>query len=268
MVDVVREAQLPLLACVLVLACLTKITIREAGGNAGTGTIAAFRQYRPVVVLVALVEGGIGAALLATSQPAARLAAVAVFFVATAVVFDLSSRKTDEGCGCFGGLSTTPVRFRALLRALLFLLAAIVAVGVPVTGLDVIRNGNGWYGLIAATELAVFAALSPEIGVLLARLRERIPCEQRTVPLAETFSILRTSRQWREHAEMITTADPVDVWRELCWRFLVYLGRQDDQDVEIVFAVSTEERNPVVRVAVVGSEESDTGPHPKYAVSV
>ncbi|HEY7487212.1 MAG TPA: MauE/DoxX family redox-associated membrane protein [Streptosporangiaceae bacterium] len=268
MVDTLQEAQLPLLACVLILACITKIAFREAGETIGTGTIAAFRRYRPAVIAVAVVEGSIGAALLLTAHPAARLATVVVFFVATSVVFDLRTSEAHAGCGCFGGLSNTPVRFRTLLRAFLFLLAALAVVGMPATGLDVIRAGSGWVGAVVATELAVVAALSPEIGVLLARRRERTPCEQRTVPLSETFSILRASRQWREHAGMIATADPVDVWRELCWRFLVYPGRAEDKDVEIVFAVSTEERNPTVRVAIVRPEDSDTGPNPLYALSV
>ena len=45
----------------------------------------------------------------------------------------------------------------------------------------------------------MFAALSPEIGELVARRRERIPCEHRTVPLAETFATLHASAQWQTY---------------------------------------------------------------------
>src|SRR5918999_4417190 len=269
MVETFLEAQLPLLAGALITACLAKLAIRETDDTIGPGTLAALRRHRVVVVLVAAIEAGLGAALLITAHPAGRLATVVVFFVATAVVLELRTHKSTEGCGCFGGLSTTPVRLRTLLRAALFLVAAVAVLGVESTGLEVIRAGSGWHGSVIAAGLVLFAALSPEIGVLLARHRERVPCEQRTVPLSETYAVLQASKQWRRHSAMITTADPRDVWRELCWRFLVYPGRVDDEDVEIVFAISTEERNPSVRVAVVRPDDSDsdTGPNPVYALS-
>jgi hypothetical protein len=269
MVETFLEAQLPLLAGTLIAACLAKLAIRETDDTIGPGTLAALRRHRAVVVAVAAIEGGLGAALLLTAHPAVRLATVVLFFVATAVVLELRSYKSDEGCGCFGGLSTTPVRLRTVLRTMAFLVAAVAVLGVESTGLEVVRAGTGWHGSVVAGELVLLAALSPEIGVLLARHRERIPCERRDVPLAETYTVLRASKQWREHSAMIATADPADVWRELCWRFLVYPGRADDEDVEIVFAVSTEERNPAVRAAIVRpDDDSDTGPNPLYAMSV
>lgn len=270
MVETVQEAQLPLLACVLICACVAKLAIKEPSDTVGPGPITALRRHRPAVVTVAIVEGGLGVALLVTDHPVARLGTVVVFFVATSVVVELRSRKAEEGCGCFGGLSTTPVRFRTVLRAFLFLLAALAVIGVRSTGLDVIRNGTAWHAAVVAAELAVFAGLSPEIGVLLSRRRERIPCEHRTVPMAETFAILHASDQWRRYAPLIVTADPVDTWRELCWRFLAYHGQEDGEDVEIVFAVSTEERKPTVRGAIVRTDDddSDTGPNHMYALSV
>ncbi|HEX6467927.1 MAG TPA: MauE/DoxX family redox-associated membrane protein [Streptosporangiaceae bacterium] len=271
MVETFREAQLPLLAFVLMTACLAKLTVRDPGDTADPGTMTAtLLRHRPAVVVLALVEGALGIGLLVSDHPVARFGTVVVFFVATSVVFELRARKADEGCGCFGGLSATPVRLRAVVRAFLFLLTGLAVVGLPVTGFDVIRHATGWHGLVVAIEIGVFAGLSPEIGVLLARRRERIPCEQRTVPLSESFATLHASEQWREHVPLIVTADPVDVWRELCWRFLVYGGRQDDEEVEIVFAVSTEERNPAVKVAIVrpDDDDSDTGPNHMYALSV
>jgi hypothetical protein len=268
MVEVFLEAQLPLLACALLSACVAKLAIREADDGIGPGTLAALRRHRPVVLAVAAIEGCLGIALLITAHPAVRLATVVVFFVATAVVIELRTVKSDEGCGCFGGLSTSPVRIRTLLRAGLFLLAAVAVLGVETTGLEVIQAGTAWHGSVAVAELALFAGLSPEIGVLVARHRERTPCERRTVPLAETYAVLQSSKPWRDHSAMIAAADPTDVWRELCWRFLVYPGRVDDEEVEIVFAVSTEERNPSVRAAVVRPDDSDTGPNTVYALSV
>lgn len=273
MVETFQEAQLPLLACVLISACVAKIAIREPRDAGGPGPLTVLRRHRPVVVTVAVIEGCLGGALLATGHPAVRLGTVVVFFVATSVVFELRSRKADEGCGCFGGLSTSPVRFRTMLRACLFLLAALSVLAVPATGLDVLRNATGWHAAIVIGELAVFAGLSPEIGVLVARRRERIPCEHRTVPLSETFAILHASDQWRAYSPMIVTADPADMWRELCWRFLAYQGEEDGEEVEIVFAVSTDERDPTVKAAIVrpddtDDDDSDTGPNHMYAMTV
>jgi hypothetical protein len=269
MVVTVQEVQLPLLACILISACVTKIAIRMPGEVPGPSPLSTLRRRRPVVVTVAIVEGCLGVALLGTAHPVVRLGTIVVFFVATSVVSELRGSKAGEGCGCFGGLSTTPVGFRAVLRACLFLLAALSVVAVPATGLDVIRHGTGWHAAIAVGELALLAAVSPEIGVL-ARRRERVPCEHRTVPLSETFAILHASDQWRAYSPLIVTADPADMWRELCWRFLVYRGQEDGEDVEIVFAVSTDERDSTVRAAIVrpGDDDSDTGPNHSYALSV
>jgi hypothetical protein len=270
MVETFLEAQLPLVSCALISACLAKVAIRESDDAIGPGMLTVLRRHRPVVVTVAAIEGTLGVALLVTAHSAVRLATVVCLFIATGVVAELRAQNSEEGCGCFGGLSSTPVRLRTVLRAVLFLLAAtVVAVpGVDATGLDVIRDGSPMHAFIIAVELVVVAALSPEIGVLLARHRQKTPCEQRTVPLTETYAVLRSSKQWREYSALIASADPVDVWRELCWRFLVYQGRADDKEVEIVFAVSTEERNPSVRAAIVNPDDSDTGPNPLYALSV
>ena len=270
MVETLQEAQLPLLVCALISACVAKIAIREPSDTIGPGPLTTLRRHRPMVLTVAVVEGCLGVALLVTAHPMARLGTIVVFFVATSVVFLLRGSKADEGCGCFGGLSTTPVGSRTVLRACLFLLAALSVVAVPATGLDVIRDGTVLHTAIAAGELAVLAALSPELGVLIARRRERIPCEHRTVPLAETFATLHASEQWRTYSPLIATADPADMWRELCWRFLVYRGQEDGEDVEIVFAVSTDERDGAVRAAIVrpDDDDSDTGPNHMYALSV
>jgi hypothetical protein len=270
MVETFQEVQLPLLACALISACVAKIAIREPGDTAGPGPLATLRRHRPSVVTVAVVEGCLGVALLITAHPVVRLGTIVVFFVATSVVFLLRGSKTDEGCGCFGGLSTTPVGFRTVLRSCLFLAAALSVVAMPATGLDVFRHGTLPHLALAVGEVAVFAVLSPEIGVLVARRRERIPCEHRTVPLVETFATLHASKEWRRYSPLIVTADPADMWRELCWRFLVYRGRDNEEDVEIVFAVSTDERDSTVRAAVVrpDDDDSDTGPNHTYALSV
>ncbi len=70
------------------------------------------------------------------------------------------------------------------------------------------------------------------------------------------MSALRASSQWRKHASQVTSADPADVWREGCWRFVVYPGNVRGRRVDIVFAVYLQARGPAVRVAVL---DADTG---------
>ncbi|GAA3419261.1 hypothetical protein [Streptosporangium vulgare] len=54
---------------------------------------------------------------------------------------------------------------------------------------------------------------------------------------------------------MLASKEPVDSWRELCWRFFVYPGSSHAGDpVEVVFAVYLSGRHPAVRVAMVDSD--------------
>jgi hypothetical protein len=143
------------------------------------------------------------------------------------------------------------------VRAGLFTGSAVITLRVPHTGLDVLRSGLGWAGLVLVVEVTVFLALSPEIGVLLTHYRRAtVPCELRTSALSETFARLHASAAWRRHEAELTGGGPMDVWRELCWRLLVYPARIDGREMEVVFAVSMDERHPAVRSAVVDPEEA------------
>jgi hypothetical protein len=44
---------------------------------------------------------------------------------------------------------------------------------------------------------------------------------------------------------------PIDVWRELCWRYVVYPCRLDGEHAEVVFAVHLRRRRPLVQAAVL-----------------
>jgi hypothetical protein len=144
---------------------------------------------------------------------------------------------------------------------------------VPGTGRERLLGMRGCWLLC---EAAVLVALSPESGVLMARWRATVPCEMRQSPLAQTLAILRANRAWREHASMLRSTEPVEVWRELCWRFLVFAATSGGQEKELVFAVSMAgSRRPEVRVALVHAPNpeppdepatEDTGPNPRAAV--
>ena len=69
------------------------------------------------------------------------------------------------------------------------------------------------------------------------RLSHADPCELREVPVARTLSTLRASTPWRRYRRFLVAAAPVDVWREGCWRFVVFPGVLASRRVEVVFAV-------------------------------
>jgi len=254
MLEALREAQLPLLTLVLLTAGLTKLLLRgprRPTVQARPDLAQLLRDHHGLGIGVALAECGLGVLLLTAPAPVVRLAVAAWFAGATWIVNELRARRPEEGCGCFGTLSSTRIGHRVLVRPLLLTAAATATIGIPNTSLDVLGHGPGLSSVFVAMELAVLLALSPELGVLLAR-QARPACEIRTVPLADTVRTLHHSAAWREYGPLLTGTGPSEVWRELCWRFLVYPGRLARTEVEVVFAVSLAgERRPAVRVALV-----------------
>ncbi|MGI5166265.1 MauE/DoxX family redox-associated membrane protein [Spirillospora sp. CA-253888] len=265
MVTVVQNTQVLLLATVLLAACLAKLAVRGVPAEAdhvhgvplpaGARRASALQRSRGAGVGLGVVEGLLGLGLLVTTHISVRIATAVGFAVATWAVSELRTHRPDAGCGCFGGLSAKPVGRRTVARAMLFTAAAMASLWAPDAGLEVLRTGHELVVLVLAAELAVFAALSPELPALLGRhARPRTPCAWRRSPLAETYATLRDSRAWARHENAITSAVPVDVWREGCWRFLVFPASRGDGAVEVVFAVSTAERDREVRSAVVETE--------------
>ncbi|MEU8798323.1 MauE/DoxX family redox-associated membrane protein [Spirillospora sp. NPDC048819] len=274
MVTAFQNTQVLLLAAVLLAACLAKLTVREEAADApdhvhgvpvpaGLARLSALRGSRGMTVGLGIGEGVLGLALLMTSHLSVRLATTVAFAAATWVVGELRVSRPDAGCGCFGGLSGKRVGRRSVLRAVLFTGAAITSMGAPLAGLDVLRDVQVQVALVLAAEVALFAALSPELSALLerrslphGRARPAMPCERRRSPIAETYATLYDSAAWVEHENVIASAVPLDVWREGCWRFVVFPARVDDQDMEVVFAVSTAERDRAVRSALVAPDPS------------
>jgi hypothetical protein len=100
-------------------------------------------------------------------------------------------------------------------------------------------------------ELLVIGALSPEVGEGLIRLGYSEPCELRDVPSSRTLTALRRSKQWRRYVGLISTDVPADVWRELCWRYVVYPTSYQERPAYLVFAVFLQHRRPAVQAALV-----------------
>lgn len=275
-VTVLRQVQVPLIALFLFSGCAAKLlrALRARSLRAVLDATELFpaRFRLPTAIAVCVAEMALGAALIATLHPGndaadaaadgARIAATLFFVIATTALLELRERQPGAGCGCFGDLSTAPVGIRQILRAGLFGLAALASVGAqpprrPTAGPVAFAD----LGVVLA-ELLLFAALSPEISPLLARLGYPAPCEIRTVPAGRVLTWLRRSRAWRRHSGMITSDNPADMWRELCWWYAVYPGRDRGLPVDVVFAVRISAHRPGVRAVIVPAAPDAAGPSP------
>lgn len=260
MTDMLLDIQIPLLATVLLLASLAKLTVR---GEAPAPPVRPHR-HPAFVYGLALAEGAIGVSLLVTQLGIVRMGCVVFFASATWVIADLKRRGADEGCSCFGGLSSVPAGRRGLARVALLTFLALVSAGVPDTGAHVLGQVGPGAVLVLVAETALLLALSPELSLIVERTRNSTPCELLDVPIAETYAQLYASHAWREFEDSLTSARPTEVWRELCHRFVVFPVRVDERTAEVVFAVPVDARSEV-RAALVwestrAEQDDDSGP--------
>lgn len=260
-----EDAQIPLLSAMLLGGCSAKLVrvVRTRTVAAALGPTALFPVYlrRPVAVVLCATEFVLGIGLIVTAgrlgrgEPATavRLLVAVLFLVATCALVELRNTRPDLGCGCFGEYSTAPVSVRTLARSALLAVSALSTIGLaPMQPLQAGLPAAAVLAILAA-ELALIGALSPELGEGLVRLGYTEPCELRLVPAERTLAALRKSSAWRRHAGIITADVPADVWRELCWRYVVFPGRFLDRETEVVFAVYMKQRRPLIRAAVVDS---------------
>jgi Methylamine utilisation protein MauE len=273
---VLREVQIPLLAALLISGCAAKTwhTVKTYQADAGTEPTATFPlgPRRPAAIGLCVIELTVGVGLLLTAgriglgAPAltVRVAAVLLFGTGAGALYVLRARRPDAGCGCFGELSRTPVGWRVIARSVLLCAAALSLLGAPPLRRPA-STGQAWLTLtVAVAELAVLCALSPEVSQLMLRLSHAEPCEVREVPVTRTLSALRASAPWRRYQQFLVATAPADVWREGCWRFVVYPGVMAGRRVEVVFAVHLAGRRVPIRVGML-----DTGTHfmiPRQAV--
>jgi len=270
----IREAQVPLLSAMLLGGCAAKLArvLRLGSMDAGLGPTALFplRLRRPVAITTCAVEFACGAALIVTAgglgrggaATAVRIVTSLLFLVATCALIELRTSHPETGCGCFGEFSRAPVSGRTLARSAFFAAAALATIGLPPLraphpGADAARLLG-----IFAIELAVIALLSPELGEALTRLGYSEPCELRRMPTVRTLAALRRSSQWRKRAGLISAEVPVDMWRELCWRYVVFPARIGGRASEIIFAVYLRSHRPVVHSALVDSATGQVLPWP------
>lgn len=275
---VVREVQVPLLSSLLLGGCAAKLVhvLQVRSIAAGLGPTALFPVHlrRPAAIVMCATELMLGIGLIITAGSigrgaptnAVRLGTALLFLVATCALIELRATRPDIGCGCFGDFSTAPVSGRTLARSALLAASALSTVGLqplqppPPGAAAVLPLG------IFAAELALIAALSPEIGEGLVRLGYSEPCELRLVPAERTLAALRRSSQWRRHASLVTAAEPVDMWRELCWRYVVFPGEAGGRQVELVFAVFLRQHRPAIQAALVDAATGAAIPWPSGPV--
>ena len=265
----IREAQVPLLSAMLLGGSATKVTraLRVGSVDAGLGPTALFpmRLRRRVSLSLCAAEFLCGMALIVTAgrfgrgelATGVRIATSLLFLVATCALLELRASHPEVGCGCFGEFSTAPVSGRTLARSAFLSVAALVTIGLPPLQAPHPGADAGRLLAIFGVEFLVIAALSPELGEALVRLGYSEPCELRRLPAVRTLAALRRSSQWRRRASVITAEVPLDMWRELCWRYVVFPARLGEREAEIVFAVHLRPHRPVIHAALVDSATGD-----------
>jgi hypothetical protein len=266
MLTALREVQIPLLAIMLLGGCAAKAwrALSSRSVTAGMGPTGLFPVHlrRPITIMMFLAELSLGLGLIGTAgripDAASRLPATIVrtatalfFLIAVGALNELRQRRPDAGCGCFGELSDTPVGLRTIARSGVLCASAVATIGLPPLRMPSSSTEAEMWLAVLAVELLLIAFLSPELGDILVRLGYTEPCELRRIPVGRTISVLRASSPWRRYASQVSTAEPADVWREGCWRFLVYPGIVSGRRVDIVFAVYLQARRPAIRVAVL-----------------
>jgi hypothetical protein len=273
----IRELQIPVLAAMLIGGCAAKAwqAWRSRSVAAGMGATGLFplRLRRPVMIATFVTEFGLGLGLVATggqagtALPAASVrTATAIFFlIAVGTLQEARQRRPEVGCGCFGELSETPIGLRTVIRSGLLCVAALATIGTPPLRMPASSTqAELWLALLAA-EVTLMAFLSPELGEILVKLGYSEPCELRRLPVGRTLAALHTSSQWRRYASQVTAATPADVWREGCWRFVVYPGVAHGRRVDIVFAVYLQARRPPIRAAVLDQATDEVIGQPEPA---
>ena len=248
MLTAIREVQIPLLAAMLLGAFLAKAwrALRPHAHPARSDPADLFPAHlrRPIMVLVFAAELGLGLGLIGTAVKFGRdwpaLPATVVrtgtalfFLVAVGALNEMRQRRPDAGCGCFGELSGTPIGLRTIARPGLLCASAVATLGLPPLRMPSSPAEAELWLAVLAFELALIALLSPELGEIMVRLGYSEPCELRRMPVGRTMSALHASSQWRRYAGQVSAGSPSDVWREGCWRLVVYPGYARGRQVAV-----------------------------------
>jgi hypothetical protein len=203
-----------------------EVTFHRAGHGSSWPAPARLRQ--PMMMAMCAAELGLGVALIATTcrfgpvsrrlpSTIVRTGTALFFLVAMAALNETRQRRPEAGCGCFGEARSDggPLRApacrprpppspSAFLRSACRPLPPRPSSGWPCWPSSCPPNSaKSWSG-------------------------SAIPSRARCAgsPVGRTLTALRSSSQWRRYAGQVSAAAPADVWREGCWRFVVYPGRR------------------------------------------
>ncbi|HET9139912.1 MauE/DoxX family redox-associated membrane protein [Actinophytocola sp.] len=266
MLQWLADLQPALLGAVLLWAASVKLFARSARQAARRSALVrlvgkdrVFLAYRAV----GCAELAIGALLvLPPVHPAEAVAAVGLGLGMLGYLLYARIAAPDSSCGCLGD-KHVPVRFRALARAGVLVLAGAAATGATDWWpLAVTRNPLAAAAVLLA-EGALIVVLSPELDHRwlhpLRRLRLRIshPLAGRPVevPLAASVQQLHGSAAYRSVAGLLRS-DLLDTWDEGDWRLLTYSARPESGPATAVFAVPRHGYHPDdVRVVLIAEEE-------------
>jgi hypothetical protein len=265
--DAVREVQIPLLTVMLLGGCGAKglrvVKARDIAVGLGPTGLFPLRLRRPIAMAMCATEFGLGIALIVTAgsfgagTPATitRAGVSVLFLIAVGALVELRERRPDAGCGCFGDLSKTPVGARTIARSALLAVAALITIDQPPLHMPESGRAAAVWITVLVAEVLLLAALSPELGEALVRLGYSEPCEIRRISVDRTLAALTGSAPWRRHASLLGEgghgAAPIDIWREGCWRYVVYPGETGGHPVHVAFAVYLRSRRAQVRAAVL-----------------
>jgi|SRR5580658_853601 hypothetical protein len=280
MLTAIRELQIPLLAALLLGGCAAKgwRVLRSHSMAAAMDPAGLFplRLRRPAMMAMLVTEFALGLALIATAGrigaggpglpgSIVRAGAALFFLVAAGALNETRQRRPDAGCGCFGEFSDTPIGWRTITRAGVLCAAAAATIGLPPLRMPSSPTRAEFCLAALAFELSLIAFLSPELGEILVRLGYSEPCELRRLPVGRTLTALHSSSQWRRYSGQVSATAPADVWREACWRFVVYPGFARGRRVDIVFAIYLQARRPPIRVAVLDADTDEVLGRPELA---
>lgn len=256
MVDAVHEPLQILLVAILVLAAICKTATRSECRTGPLGGPVSTSGHNVVNVQVGIELALAGALLLASGVLAAVFAlTVAVYFCAAALALLVRRARDPEAeCGCFGGLSSSPVGIRAVARAVLLAVMAIAVAGTATSGIDAIQGMTGQQWAVAGVALLLLCVFSPEVPEMTRRLFHWDACTVRTVPMARTLARLRRSDVWRANATFVAGKPPEDVWRYGCWRLVRFRGKREGREADLVFAVPLRRRSVAVHAAFADPE--------------
>jgi hypothetical protein len=275
MLDAIREAQILLVAVMLLGGAVTKLTramrTPSVRGELGPTALFPLKLRRPTAMTLCAIEFVLGIGLLVTAvrwgsgplvAPYVRVGTVLLFVIATSALIELRTVRPDVGCGCFGDFSTTPVSGRTIARSALLGAAALSTVGLKPIKLPTTAGVGLELLAILCAEFLVIGALSPEVGEALIRLGYSEPCELRHVPSSRTLAALHRSKQWRRYSTVRAADTPVDIWRELCWRYVVYPSSYAGRPADLVFTVYLQRRRPIVHATLVDASTGRLLPWP------